>query len=285
MPRSEIACNGVDDNCNGNADETAAAPEYWQDCDGDGYGNASTATRACSRPSRCGGRADATNPNDCNDSNANVNPAQSGSAQCGADLDCDGNAYENVACTANASTVCYECPALTATVSTPGQQVCSGSCTWGACVTGAQTVFAPPVNHFALSGIFGYPTCTGTWATSTASGVEFDHQYQSPGADCGFLTSNTFRLAAGSYVFSFDNYDYANLVTPQVTVVVRDENNVAIIGRTFLNTNAGWEAKSLSFSMPVCHRVTVEFISRSTLYQGATYVGGNRVGHFRLVRL
>ncbi|MFT3707642.1 MAG: MopE-related protein [Archangium sp.] len=286
QPRTEISCNGIDDNCNGNSDETASAPQYWADCDGDGYGNGSTATRSCTRPARCGGHSDATNPDDCNDSAANVNPAASGSAQCGSDLDCDGNAYENVTCTANATTVCYECPALTATISTPGQQVCSGSCSWGSCVTSAQVVFTPPRTPFALSTIFGYPLCSGTSVSSGAQGNEFDKSYQSAGsADCAFLKSDTIRVAAGTYTFSFDHYDYANLVTPRILVVVRDENSVAVTSGVFSNLNAGWEAKSLAFTVPNCHRLTIEFIELATSYQGGTYVGGDRVGHFRMVKL
>lgn len=43
-------CNEIDDNCNGQVDE-GVQDTYYQDADSDTYGNASSATQACSQPS------------------------------------------------------------------------------------------------------------------------------------------------------------------------------------------------------------------------------------------
>jgi hypothetical protein len=51
VPSSPISetCNGVDDDCDGQIDE-AGGPTWWQDADGDGYGNQNVTTQACSKP-------------------------------------------------------------------------------------------------------------------------------------------------------------------------------------------------------------------------------------------
>ena len=62
-------CNSKDDNCNGQTDEGLGATTYYQDADGDGYGNPSVALTACTQPSGY-----VTNNTDCNDNNKTVNP-------------------------------------------------------------------------------------------------------------------------------------------------------------------------------------------------------------------
>ncbi len=82
-PAAAESCNGIDDDCDGSVDE-GVLDTYWADVDGDGYGDSSSTTEACSAPS--GYVADAT---DCDDSDAAVSPA--GSEACnGIDDDCDG---------------------------------------------------------------------------------------------------------------------------------------------------------------------------------------------------
>src|SRR5262249_3297221 len=48
-PGATEVCNGVDDNCDGQIDETGQTA-FYQDADGDGYGNASSPTQACTAP-------------------------------------------------------------------------------------------------------------------------------------------------------------------------------------------------------------------------------------------
>jgi hypothetical protein len=89
-PAATETCNGVDDDCDGTADESSAsdAPTWYKDADADGYGAAASSTRACTQPS--GYVADAT---DCNDANAAISPAATELCD-SADNDCDGSTDE-----------------------------------------------------------------------------------------------------------------------------------------------------------------------------------------------
>ena len=91
-PGAAEVCNGIDDDCDGSTDEGVAGT-FYQDADGDGYGDAGATTRACSRPD--GYVADGA---DCNDGDASVHP---GAAEVcnGADDDCDGSSDEGVTTT------------------------------------------------------------------------------------------------------------------------------------------------------------------------------------------
>lgn len=84
-PGATEYCNGIDDDCNGTIDDGANMQFYYADADGDGYGDASVFTEACTQPS--GYVSDDT---DCDDLDASVNPA--GSEVCnGIDDDCNGD--------------------------------------------------------------------------------------------------------------------------------------------------------------------------------------------------
>ncbi|NOY27372.1 MAG: hypothetical protein GXP62_16015 [Oligoflexia bacterium] len=72
-PAADELCStvGVDDNCDGTADEKTAvdASVWYSDIDGDGYGLASLTTEACEEPT-----AFSATPGDCDDTNFDVNP-------------------------------------------------------------------------------------------------------------------------------------------------------------------------------------------------------------------
>jgi large repetitive protein len=90
-PSATELCNGVDDDCDGDADEDDAADvtTWYADDDDDGYGDAASTTDACSQPS--GYVADDT---DCDDLVAATNPAASELCD-GVDNDCDGTLDED----------------------------------------------------------------------------------------------------------------------------------------------------------------------------------------------
>jgi len=84
-PAATEVCNSVDDDCDGDVDLDATDKStFYADDDGDGYGDASSGTAACTQPS--GHTSDDT---DCDDANAAINP---GAAEvCNStDDDCDG---------------------------------------------------------------------------------------------------------------------------------------------------------------------------------------------------
>ncbi len=89
-PGADEYCNGVDDDCDGSVDVGAVDEISWyQDSDGDAYGDVGVSTTACSGPS--GTVADAT---DCDDSDATVHPGADEHCD-GVDEDCDGSIDED----------------------------------------------------------------------------------------------------------------------------------------------------------------------------------------------
>ncbi|MCB9765642.1 MAG: VCBS repeat-containing protein [Alphaproteobacteria bacterium] len=88
-PGAAEACDGVDNNCDGTADEGVTLT-FFADGDGDGYGDPSATTEACEAPS--GYTADST---DCDDANAEVYPGAAERCE-GLDNDCDSAVDEDV---------------------------------------------------------------------------------------------------------------------------------------------------------------------------------------------
>ena len=99
-PGDAEACNGIDDDCDGQADEAGATggTAWYRDADGDGYGTSGTSTVSCTQPA---GYVSATAGADCNDGNAAISPGDTELCN-GTDDDCDGSTDESSA--ADAST-------------------------------------------------------------------------------------------------------------------------------------------------------------------------------------
>jgi len=85
-------CNGLDDDCDGPVDE-GVTTTFYQDADGDGYGNAAVTTQACSAPA-----GNVANSSDCNDLNLSVHPGATEVCD-GIDNDCGGQIDEGVGIT------------------------------------------------------------------------------------------------------------------------------------------------------------------------------------------
>ncbi|MEC7946615.1 MAG: MopE-related protein, partial [Myxococcota bacterium] len=87
----EVCNEGVDDDCNGDADDADAGLDvatqgiWWTDADGDGFGDPDGAVRACAQPA--GAVDDAT---DCVDSDPEVSPGLAEVCGDRKDNDCDG---------------------------------------------------------------------------------------------------------------------------------------------------------------------------------------------------
>ena len=88
-PGGVESCDGVDNDCDGQIDESVKST-YYRDGDGDGYGNASSTTQSCTTPA--GHVSDQT---DCNDGDAAINPGLNEVCD-NKDNDCDGQIDESV---------------------------------------------------------------------------------------------------------------------------------------------------------------------------------------------
>ena len=84
-PGATEICNDVDDDCNGSADDGLATADWYEDADGDGFGDATSTQNDCDAPS--GYVSDAT---DCDDTDSEINP--DADEVCNTlDDDCDGD--------------------------------------------------------------------------------------------------------------------------------------------------------------------------------------------------
>ena len=83
-------CNDIDDDCDGSIDEGATSI-FYEDTDGDGYGDSSSTTEDCEAPS--GYSADGS---DCDDDDAAINPGATEVCD-EVDNDCDGSTDDGAA--------------------------------------------------------------------------------------------------------------------------------------------------------------------------------------------
>ena len=93
---TEVASNGVDDDCDGSVDENTT---WYRDSDGDGYGNASSTTTSATQPSGY-----VSNSTDCDDADGNVNPGETEVTGNGKNDDCESTTSDTASSSTCAST-------------------------------------------------------------------------------------------------------------------------------------------------------------------------------------
>jgi hypothetical protein len=86
-PGETEVCDSIDNDCDGDTDE-GVTTLFYDDDDGDGFGDAGSSVEACEAPSGY-----VTDDTDCDDTNSTINP--DADEPCGSDdLDCDGAAAD-----------------------------------------------------------------------------------------------------------------------------------------------------------------------------------------------
>ena len=125
-PGATEICDGDDEDCDGVVDEADAsdATTWYADADGDGFGEASSATVACYAPT-----GHVATSSDCDDADATISPAASELCD-GVDNDCDGTVDE--ASAADAATWFADADADGYGEATSSVRACSAPAGYGA---------------------------------------------------------------------------------------------------------------------------------------------------------
>jgi hypothetical protein len=79
-PQNQEVCDGIDNNCEGGIDEDSSINviTWYEDLDGDGYGNPDFYQNSCEEPQQGGPWIRAGKPLDCNDAEPTVGPCAAG---------------------------------------------------------------------------------------------------------------------------------------------------------------------------------------------------------------
>jgi hypothetical protein len=86
-PNAIEICNGLDEDCDGENDNSVVFATFYEDADGDTYGDPATGQDFCLIPTELF----VDNGDDCDDTNATINPAAAEVLENGIDDDCNPN--------------------------------------------------------------------------------------------------------------------------------------------------------------------------------------------------
>ncbi len=123
FPGADELCNGLDDDCDGVSDEDDAldAATWYEDADGDGFGNIWSTWDACAPP-----LDHVANHDDCDDDDPAVNPAADEICD-GVDNDCDPSTNEQADGDGDGFAVCDgDCDDADVAVNPDAEEVCNG---------------------------------------------------------------------------------------------------------------------------------------------------------------
>jgi len=118
-PDAVDSCNNEDNDCDGLIDD---APDliFYQDSDGDGYGNISQPQAACDAP-----QGYVANDTDCDDGNTAVFPGAPETCDDQADLNCDGS-IGYVDADGDGTAACDDCDDADASINPNATEICNG---------------------------------------------------------------------------------------------------------------------------------------------------------------
>jgi len=200
FPGATEECNGLDDNCDGFADEAGAVGEltFYVDGDGDGYGVVGSVVFACAVPTGA-----AVLSGDCDDSDPATNPGAVESCSDTADLNCDGS-VQFADLDGDGAPACADCDDNDAAVGPSAVELCD---------TLDSDCDGSLVDFFANQDGDQWPDCIDT---------DDDNDGDPDGLDCAPLDASVF-LGAPELCDSIDSDCDGSLVDSFVDTDVDDE--------------------------------------------------------------
>ncbi|MFM9005052.1 MAG: MopE-related protein, partial [Flavobacteriales bacterium] len=225
-PNATETCNGVDDNCNSSIDEGVLIT-FYRDQDGDGYGNASVTTTACSAPTGY-----VSNSTDCNDNSSSINPAAVEICSNSVDDNCNNQINENccslVLSAIVSNTLCTAAANGSIDLSVSGGTTYSYSWSNGATT---QDILNLSAGTYTVTVTSGSCSQTGTYTVgnSNSTGPAAPTSISGPAGVCRNSTGQVFSTpaisGATSYTWTLPNGASGTSTTNTITLSFANNYN------------------------------------------------------------